>query len=1544
MTTIGLCMIVKNEAKVILRCLDSVRPLLDFVLIEDTGSTDGTQTIIREWLDRAGLPGIVIDEPWRDFAYNRTHALAKLREHPEIDYAFMIDADDRIEIDPDLDVPAFKAALTADFYDVEIHHGPIKHHRPHIYRNLLNFSYRGVVHEFVDAPEGPVSRATAAGFHIVIVGGGARSQDTAKFQRDAALLERALETEQDAFLISRYTFYLAQSYRDFGEKEKALARYLARAEMGFWDEEVYVSLNEAAKLQADTGRPAEEVLATYQRAIDKVPGRAEAFHGASLYCRLNGRNEEGYQIAKRGLALTEAPSPAGLFVQQWIHEYGLLDEYAINAYWSGHYRECLDASLRILSDPNCPEGQRKRFLDNARFAAGKLPRMPNLGSLGTESFIEQHALVPPRPLRSHLVGSPRVLVAILAKQKEPSLPLYLDCIEALDYPKSSIVLYIRTNNNTDGTERILREWVARVDHLYAGVEFDAEDVATRVEQFGVHEWNATRFSVLGRIRNISLRRALEHDCAFYFVADVDNFVRPCTLRELVALDLPIVAPLLRSINPGTFYSNYHAEIDANGYYKDCDQYHWVLNRWVRGVVEMPLVHCTYLVRTDVLNDLTYEDGTDRFEYVVFSDSARKSGVLQYIDNRQIYGYITFDEGGIHYVAGGIEQARTLLDADMGTRSDADLGTTSSRERLATSQSDTEARIREKFSEIYQKNEWDYGSGPGSLPINNIGYMEFVQSFIENSDIKSIVDFGCGDWQFSRLMNWHGASYVGFDLVPDVIESNRKAFARPGISFEVFKALDEVPVADLLLCKDVFQHLPNDLIREYLATFKRKFKFLLITNDDEPDSLLNSDIQAGSWRPIRLDCPPFSESTPIVFSRTDTVGGRRHKTTCLIDGNRDGEYLLPVPALATSGDSQAGLLPEDRDSRHVAGGIEQARTLPDADLGTTSSVEQLVNPPITSRAEPEVGRVNPPPPVETMAAHGKRASEMSMISETHRDRRVEDAAKPAFEPQSKRFTPEGFSPFSEMSNSLPDLSDVGQEDGDSGLPGGKSVECYAEDPVLEGRITLLVHQTMVEILDSLVLMLADGLREISMEPEVIHELPPGFSGRAIVLGANFFSTAELERLGPNSIVFNIENTTSQFLTDEYRQLLRKFRVWDFNESNAASLAETIQRPVHYLRTFYVERLARIAKTTEQDIDVLFYGSFNDRRSEILNGLRARGLRVEAVFRVFGAQLEQLIARSKVVINIHFYDNGRLEMIRLFDLLANGRAVVSEVNPGELVDADLADAFIAAPYERLVEVTEALVRDPDRRRNVANAGFRVFSHRNPNTILREALAWSKMPVPPRDAVIGSGKMYDPNLFNIDIDERWHPDIVADIADTQLFTREFSSRRFDKLRLQHGWFDSINASHVLEHVPDLVTAMTNCLELLTDGGLFRITVPYDLSYGAWQDPTHVHAFNERSWLYYCEWYWYLGWTDGRFELIERSFRNSPWGDTLAARGVPQDEILRSPRAVDEMHVVLCKRPLTEAERAHGHKMRGDMPPRIIPRSTSDPGASSEKGHGSP
>lgn len=164
-----------------------------------------------------------------------------------------------------------------------------------------------------------------------------------------------------------------------------------------------------------------------------------------------------------------------------------------------------------------------------------------------------------------------------------------------------------------------------------------------MQQFGVHEWNELRFDVLGKIRQRSLERTVERGCDFYFTADVDNFLRPHALKSLMALNLSIVAPLLRHVDPSNPYSNYHAAIDAQGYYRECKEYYEIQQQRIRGVIEVPVAHCTYLVRANTISQLRYSDGSKRHEYVIFSESARQAKVAQYLDNRDIYGYLTLDE-------------------------------------------------------------------------------------------------------------------------------------------------------------------------------------------------------------------------------------------------------------------------------------------------------------------------------------------------------------------------------------------------------------------------------------------------------------------------------------------------------------------------------------------------------------------------------------------------------------------------------------------------------------------------------------------------------------------------------------------------------------------------------------------------------------------------------------------------------------------------------------------------------------------------------------
>jgi len=165
------------------------------------------------------------------------------------------------------------------------------------------------------------------------------------------------------------------------------------------------------------------------------------------------------------------------------------------------------------------------------------------------------------------------------------------------------------------------------------------------------------------------------------------------------------------------------------------------------------------------------------------------------------------------------------------------------------------------------------------------------------------------------------------------------------------------------------------------------------------------------------------------------------------------------------------------------------------------------------------------------------------------------------------------------------------------------------------------------------------------------------------------------------------------------------------------------------------------------------------------------------------------------------------------------------------------------------------------------------------------------------LGSGKDWRDDCINADIQRRIKSDWCLDIQDVHWGSLLVT--RFGDLRVKAEMFDVILANDILEHVPDLVKAMTNCKELLKVGGEMRIHVPYDLSYGAWQDPTHVRAFNEKSWLYYTDWHWYLGWED-RFFVKHLEFTLSEVGESLK---LPQDEILRTPRAVDSMYVILQK-----------------------------------------
>ncbi len=424
---------------------------------------------------------------------------------------------------------------------------------------------------------------------------------------------------------------------------------------------------------------------------------------------------------------------------------------------------------------------------------------------------------------------------------------------------------------------------------------------------------------------------------------------------------------------------------------------------------------------------------------------------------------------------------------------------------------------------------------------------------------------------------------------------------------------------------------------------------------------------------------------------------------------------------------------------------------------------------------------------------------------------------------------------------------------------------------------------------------------------------------IILGWHLLSENALDGLPEQTVLYNLEQ-----LDEKNRPMLlrlvalgSRFEIWDYSRRNIDLLRGAgFSGTLNHASVGFVEELNRIPKAEVQDIDVLFYGSVNDRRAKILEGLKAHGLKVQAIFGVYGEARDALISRAKVVLNMHYYDSSIFEVVRVSYLLTNRKAVVAECHLGTEVEPELREAVRAVPYGSLVQACLDLLGDDADRAKLEENGYGIFSALQEEAILGSILGGEAAPPDPAAAIvprrlnIGSGKDWRADCFNVDNNNYWRPDAVLDLNLPLDHAVALPTERFGSVQLEKGYFQEILANDVLEHIPNLTTAMRTCLDLLADGGRFRIKVPYDLSYGAWQDPTHVRAFNERSWLYYTDWFWYLGWRDARYDVEALSYVPSPLGNELLGRGQSLEEILRQPRAVDDMVVVLKKRRLTAEE----------------------------------
>jgi glycosyltransferase involved in cell wall biosynthesis len=345
---ISLClvMIVKDEEDTIAKCLKSVAPYISYWVIVDTGSKDNTISVIHQTMEELGIQGELHERPWVNFEVNRTESLELAKG--KCDYRWIIDADDTFYPENPNINPFAGLDKTPDGYQILYKLNALQYHRVQIVKSDQDWVYKGVLHEYLHLDKPDISQGIVPNSYVIADISPLKRANTLeeKYANDAKILEEALTNEPDN---TRYQFYLAQSYRDSGQTEKAIEAYKKRVEMGDWAEEVYYSMYMIAKIKEKIGAPTEEVTELYLRAWEYRPERLEALFHAMRKYREQRRFIMAFAIGDIGIK-TRGTGDI-LFVEPEIWQWRLLDEYSLSAYYIGNPEIALEKSSAILKAP-----------------------------------------------------------------------------------------------------------------------------------------------------------------------------------------------------------------------------------------------------------------------------------------------------------------------------------------------------------------------------------------------------------------------------------------------------------------------------------------------------------------------------------------------------------------------------------------------------------------------------------------------------------------------------------------------------------------------------------------------------------------------------------------------------------------------------------------------------------------------------------------------------------------------------------------------------------------------------------------------------------------------------------------------------------------------------------------------------------------------------------------------------------------------------------------------------------------------------------------
>ena len=305
------------------------------------------------------------------------------------------------------------------------------------------------------------------------------------------------------------------------------------------------------------------------------------------------------------------------------------------------------------------------------------------------------------------------------------------------------------------------------------------------------------------------------------------------------------------------------------------------------------IFCWSSPREDCLNNawMAGEKGCDLFR-ILFEEAARRwtaggcgvewatgpnmvtQRVLSNCSNGEVLIYPSFLLCPIDWALGHSIAAQTINADNMGTYRREAIESGAYAGTYWTHNWQQEDEYAARFTEIYENSHWRDGKcGHGSTVEYTREYVRFLEAFIRAHGVRSVLDIGCGDWSFSRNVDWCGAAYCGLDVNGLLVDHLARTYAGDGVEFACGNALNvTLNRADLVLCKDVLQHLPNEHAVRLLAKMKQSCRYALITNDLFDHPSCNRDMEIGDWRLFDPTKPPFNEDDfkPIFRFNEKTV--------------------------------------------------------------------------------------------------------------------------------------------------------------------------------------------------------------------------------------------------------------------------------------------------------------------------------------------------------------------------------------------------------------------------------------------------------------------------------------------------------------------------------------------------------------------------------------------------------------------------------------------------------------------------------------------------